>query len=76
MPSAGWAGYLLRLLAGNLAMGLLLAHVAVGLPWESWGSQQRIALLLLWLGAGAAGYFACLWLCGLRPAHLRLREAG
>jgi len=74
-PEAGWPGYLLRLLAGNVAMGLLLAYFAVGLPWAAWPSHQRIAQLALWIAAGGAAYFALLWLCGLRPAHLRLREA-
>jgi putative peptidoglycan lipid II flippase len=75
MPRAGWAGYLARLFVGNLAMGLLLAHSAAGLPWAAWASHQRIAQLMLWIAAAGTAYFAALWLCGLRPAHLRLREA-
>ena len=74
-PRAGWLGYLARLSAGNLAMGWLLAHFAVGLPWAAWTAHERIAQLVLWIAAGGAGYFALLWLCGLRPAHLSLREA-
>ncbi len=75
MPRRGWWAYLTRLVAGNLVMGWLLAHFAVGLPWETWTSHQRIAQLIVWIAAGGTGYFASLWLCGLRPAHLALREA-
>jgi len=74
-PRPGWLGYLARLLAGNVAMGLLLVGCAAGLPWAAWTSHERIARLILWIAAGGTGYFAALWVCGLRPAHLALREA-
>jgi putative peptidoglycan lipid II flippase len=74
-PKQGWWAYAFRLVLGNLAMGLLLAYFAVGLPWSDWSSHQRIAQLILWISVGGAAYFACLWLCGLRPHHLALREA-
>jgi putative peptidoglycan lipid II flippase len=74
-PRAGWPAFLLRLGLGNLAMGLLLAVFAVDLPWAGWPSHRRIAWLAVWIAAGGAGYLAALWLCGLRPAHVRLAEA-
>lgn len=74
-PRPGWPGYLARLLVGNAGMGGLLAYCATGLPWLAWNPHERIAALMLWIAAGGAFYFAALWLCGLRPAHLSLREA-
>lgn len=74
-PEPGWLGFLLRLALGNLVMGVLLAQFALDLPWALWSSHERVARLALWIAVGGAGYFACLWLSGLRPAHLRIREA-
>ncbi|MFM8331863.1 MAG: murein biosynthesis integral membrane protein MurJ [Candidatus Methylumidiphilus sp.] len=74
-PNPGWPAYLARLAAGNAGMGALLVYGAAGLPWSAWGAQQRIVQLALWIGLGGLAYFAALWLLGLRPAHLALREA-
>lgn len=74
-PNRGWAAYLARLVVSSLAMSLLLLHCAETLPWQSWSFQERALQLLLWIAAGGASYFACLWLCGLRPAHLSLPKA-
>jgi putative peptidoglycan lipid II flippase len=74
-PRPGWFGFLLRLGLGNAAMGGLLAYYAVDLPWPVWSSHERIARLALWIAVGGAGYFASLWLSGLRSAHLRLQES-
>lgn len=74
-PRPGWPLFLLRLLAGNLVMGLLIAHFAWDLPWLAWRSHERIYHLALWILAGMAAYAACLLLSGLRLSQLSLREA-
>ena len=73
-PRPGWGGYLLRLSAGNVAMGFLLVHFAASLPWTTWSSHERVARLMLWITLGGVAYFSTLLICGLRPAHLALRE--
>ena len=73
-PEPGWWAYLTRLLLGNGLMGFVLIHFTRDLPWSSWSSHERIAALLLWIATGGAAYFAALWLSGLRPAQLALRE--
>lgn len=73
-PQPDWPAYLARLLAGNVAMGLLLAQIAADLPWQSWSAHERIISLMLCIAMGGAAYFATLWMCGMRPAHLALRE--
>jgi len=74
-PRPGWWIYLAKLSVGNLAMGFLIIHFTHGLPWATWNSHQRILELMLWIALGGAAYFAALWICGLRPAHLALRES-
>jgi len=73
-PEPGWPGFLSRLAAGNVAMGFLLVHFAAGLPWVDWEPHERVVQLMLWIGFGGAAYFSALWICGLRPSHLALRE--
>ncbi|MDR3418207.1 MAG: murein biosynthesis integral membrane protein MurJ [Nevskia sp.] len=71
-PQPGWAGFTLRLLLANAAMGVLLLWLAGDLGgWlhaNSWTRAWRITEVVL---SGAALYFAVLWLCGLRPRHFR-----
>ena len=74
-PRPGWLVYLARLLAGNLGLGLLLVHFTADLPWQTWSAHARISGLMAWIAIGGAVYFATLWMGGLRPSHLALREA-
>lgn len=72
--SAGWPGFLVRIVIGGACMAAALLYLAR--PLEFW-LQGSIASRSLWLGievaAGAAIYFAVLLLLGLRPAAFRLR---
>lgn len=72
-PAPGWAGFFGRAIVANLAMGLLLFHLADMGLWAGWGKLDRLGHLLLWIAAGVGVYCLCLWLCGLRPRHLALR---
>jgi putative peptidoglycan lipid II flippase len=74
VPRVGWLVFFSRLVLGNLVMAAVLVLGAVDLPWQSWSSYQRISQLMVWISAGGAGYFTSLWLLGLRPGHLALRE--
>ncbi|WP_058553632.1 murein biosynthesis integral membrane protein MurJ [Thiohalocapsa sp. ML1] len=71
-PLAGWRLLLLRALAANLAMGLLLWWLAGDL--SAWLAPDADGLLLRLaglIGAGALAYVATLALLGLRPKHLK-----
>jgi putative peptidoglycan lipid II flippase len=74
-PRPGWRSFLARLLAANLGLGLLLAHFTADLPWQTWSAHERVTGLAVWIAIGGAVYFATLWICGARPAHLALKEA-
>ncbi len=74
MPKQGWFAFLARLLIANLGLGLLLAYFTADLPWQDWTAHARVARLMLWIAIGGLGYFATLGICGLRPAHLMLKE--
>jgi hypothetical protein len=43
--------------------------------WFAWPALQRGAQLALWVCAGAACYFAMLWLSGIRPQRMTLPPA-
>jgi len=70
-PLAGWRSLGLQLLGANAAMGVFLAFAAGPLSrWLAWGALSRAEHLLAIIAAGAAVYFACLYLLGARPQHL------
>lgn len=71
-PEPGWWGFLLRLLLAGAGMAGPLVYAAGNHPWADWTVRERALHLGLWIGVGAAAYFACLWLIGLRPRHLLL----
>ncbi len=72
-PSAGWAGFLLRLLLALLAMGLLLWTVEQRIDWLSLQAHAwlRAGMLLATISGGALVYFAALFALGIRPHHVR-----
>jgi putative peptidoglycan lipid II flippase len=72
-PENGWRSYLFRIVLAALSMSILLAHTVDDLPWRNWTTAERISHIILWVTGGAASYFACLWLSGLRPRHLTLQ---
>ncbi|HET6630758.1 MAG TPA: murein biosynthesis integral membrane protein MurJ [Woeseiaceae bacterium] len=72
--SGGWPRFLARIVIGGAGMVAGLLYLARPLEW--W-LQSSIASRASWLGvevaAGAAIYFAVLFLLGLRPSAFRLR---
>ncbi len=71
-PEPGWWRLMLQVGFANAVMATLLWWGAADWSvWMAWGGLQRIMYLLLLVGAGAAAYFACLWLTGVRYHHFR-----
>jgi putative peptidoglycan lipid II flippase len=74
-PRAGWAAYLGRLALGLAALALTLAAVGARLPA---GWTLRPGLRPLWLALlialAATGYFAVLYVLGLRPRDFMRNE--
>jgi len=73
-PQPGWRKFFLQLGAALLAMGLTLWLVSgSAASWLEGSVWTRAARLAAVVTAGAAVYFAALWLCGIRPAHFAKR---
>ncbi len=71
-PETGWARLAGTVLLANLAMAAALLYLAGDVQaWFDWGLRERALRLGGTIVAGAATYFAALYLCGLRPAALR-----
>ncbi|MBI4195780.1 MAG: murein biosynthesis integral membrane protein MurJ [Betaproteobacteria bacterium] len=66
-PQAGWSVFLLKVAIAVYAMGVVL-WITTGAPvdWLGAGAAQRAARLAWIIVAGAASYFAALWLLGFR----------
>jgi putative peptidoglycan lipid II flippase len=72
--SAGWGKFLLRVLAANVAMAVLLWWLAADIgSWTSMGALQRALRCAIGISAGAGLYFAVLFATGLRYGDLRNR---
>jgi putative peptidoglycan lipid II flippase len=70
----GWLAYLARIVVANAAMCVILFMLAKPLGWWLDASLSgRVVELAVNICAGAAVYFAALFLTGLRPSHLGLR---
>ncbi|HZF26298.1 MAG TPA: murein biosynthesis integral membrane protein MurJ, partial [Steroidobacteraceae bacterium] len=68
----GWSRFAGQVLVANVAMALLLWWIAGDLGgWLDAHAARRALRLLASVSAGAAVYFAVLWLCGLRLGDLR-----
>jgi putative peptidoglycan lipid II flippase len=75
-PLPGWSAMMLRVIAACIAMGTLLwALDPDAAVWRDWQLTQRLTRLGLLVGAGALVYGGSLWVLGLRPTHLRIRQA-
>lgn len=75
-PGDGWGWIGARVLAANLAMGLLLWWLAGSLDqWLAALWYQRAGWLGGCIGAGLLVYALVLWVSGVRPRHLTLRLA-
>lgn len=71
-PSRGWPALLARVAVANAAMGVLLVWFAGDLQqWVERGFVERVGMCAAGIVAGAAVYFATLFLLGLRYRDLR-----
>ena len=73
-PSAGWPGFVLRVLAASAVLGGLLWWAARSLDWIGLPEWPRAGSMAVVLAGVALAYFALLGLFGLRPAQF-LRRA-
>ncbi|MDK2123838.1 murein biosynthesis integral membrane protein MurJ [Chitinimonas sp. DQS-5] len=73
-PSAGWFGFLAKLLFAVVVMAIVLWFGAHWLgSWQTGAMWLRCSKLLGLCAAGAGIYFACLGLCGFRPRDFSRR---
>lgn len=70
---AGWGKLLLQtVLAGAAMSGLLwLGAAADSAAWSALTGPARVFKLTLWCSLGAGGYFAVLWIIGVRYRNFR-----
>lgn len=67
-PAPGWWQFGLQIVAACTAMSLILIVLSPSLrEMSGYGLWFRIAVLTQYIVAGAATYFAILWLAGMRP---------
>ncbi|MFZ5530093.1 MAG: murein biosynthesis integral membrane protein MurJ, partial [Pseudomonadota bacterium] len=75
-PQPGWAGFLLRLAAALLVMGLVLWLTMGGTQsWLSATLVSRATRLFAVVVMGAGSYFGALWLLGFRLQDFSKRAA-
>jgi putative peptidoglycan lipid II flippase len=75
-PSSLWPKFLLRVIAGNVAMAALLYQLAGSLDtWMAMHFAERLLRCASGIAAGAAVYFAVLFALGLRYRDLRTQVA-
>ncbi|MBI5937581.1 MAG: murein biosynthesis integral membrane protein MurJ [Betaproteobacteria bacterium] len=75
-PQAGWAAFLGKLALALLVMGgVLWFGMGSEAQWLAYRAGERVAHLGGLVVAGAASYFATLWLLGFRPKQFRRRAA-
>jgi len=74
-PLSGWTGFALRLLLANTVMGAILWWALPDMAtWLDWSAPTRALNLMVLMAAAVFGYFGCLFLTGLRIAHLKLQS--
>lgn len=74
-PRSGWLVYLLKISISLLVMGLVISFTQkADQVWLQYNLWQRIGHLLMVVAAGAVSYFVCLYLVGLRPHQMLLKE--
>jgi putative peptidoglycan lipid II flippase len=74
-PEPGWWLLFLRVVLANALMGLVLWFGVGNLDqWFHMHAWQRAGQLFLWIGIGAAVYFATLFATGVRSGDLIMRK--
>ena len=69
-PQAGWPSLILRGMVAGLFMGGVLLWGVPGIEqWLTMGTWDKVLLLVGWILAAGALYFACLFLLGIRVRH-------
>ncbi|MBK5963134.1 murein biosynthesis integral membrane protein MurJ [Thiocystis minor] len=72
IPRPGWTSFLARVLAANLAMGILVSlGTGSTADWIAMTARARAWHLLMWIAIGASVYLGALLALGLRPKELR-----
>ena len=72
----GWGRFLLQLGGALMLMLAVLIFAVPGLShWLTWSAGHRALMLLLWVSASAATYFAGLFLLGFRLGAFRAQHA-
>jgi putative peptidoglycan lipid II flippase len=75
-PQPGWPLFVLRLMAATLAMGAVLWLTAGEVSfWLDASAMARVVRLTRVVAAGAATYFAALFVLGIRPRDFHKRAA-
>ncbi|WP_333842907.1 murein biosynthesis integral membrane protein MurJ [Pelomicrobium sp.] len=75
-PAAGWGRFLVKIAAALTVMAAVLWFGAgPEAAWLATSAMQRAARLAAVIAAGAAAYFAVLWLLGVRLADFYRRAA-
>jgi putative peptidoglycan lipid II flippase len=75
-PQPGWALFMLKLAVALVVLGAVLwLMMGDAQSWTQGRLLQRAARLLLLCVAGAASYFATLWLLGFRLRDFVMRAA-
>ena len=73
-PNAGIRGLLLRIVAASALMAVALLFLDGDMEqWLQSSTALRVGWLAGLIAGGAAVYFACLWVMGVRAAQFRLR---
>lgn len=63
--------WIIKLLLATAVMSVTLLYVADLLPYQQLSLAEQITLLFSMIGAAVVGYFATLFVLGVRPKHLR-----
>lgn len=72
IPASNWAKVLLQIALAAVVMALVIWLISPALSvWSDWSASERLLRLSLIILLSASGYFATLWLSGMRPAVLR-----
>ena len=75
-PQPGWGKFVMKLGMAVTLMGLTIAFAAGdAAQWLSWGALHRLMWLTGIVAAGAAVYFATLWILGFRLRDFSQRSA-